>query len=218
MLKRLRPLGPVAVSFVLGASLLGTSTSALPVDTAVQSSVNLRSASPGRAAAGGMRVAVRTVVVAVPFRTLTRYSNDIAGGESQLIRTGRWGRAAVTVWTSYRNGRVFSREPIGRRIITPPVDAILVTGSRPTDPAGGIEHGQASWYRCPNEGDFAAQLQIPKGTMVTVTNPDNGRNVTVIIDDRGPYGIPGRIIDLCSSAFAKIAPLGQGVANVEIRW
>jgi rare lipoprotein A len=54
--------------------------------------------------------------------------------------------------------------------------------------------------------------------VVTVTNLDNGRAVTVIIDDRGPYGVPGRIIDLCSTAFAQIAPLAQGVANVEITW
>jgi rare lipoprotein A (peptidoglycan hydrolase) len=133
----LRPMGPVAVSFVLGASLLGTSTSALPVDTALQASVNLTSASARDPSAGG---------------------------------------------------------------------------------AGGIEHGQASWYHCPTEGSFAAQHQILRGTTVTITNLDNGRKVTVIIDDRGPYGIPGRIIDLCSSAFTRIAPLGQGVADVEISW
>jgi len=98
----------------------------------------------------------------------------------------------------------------------PPVPEIVVTGVRPTDPAGGIEYGQSSWYQC--AGDFAAHLQIPKGTVVIVTNLDNGRKVTVIIDDRGPYGVPGRIIDLCATAFAQIAPLAQGVANVEISW
>jgi rare lipoprotein A (peptidoglycan hydrolase) len=40
----------------------------------------------------------------------------------------------------------------------------------------------------------------------------------VVINDRGPYGVPGRIIDLCDSAFAQIAPLGQGVADVRITW
>jgi len=51
-----------------------------------------------------------------------------------------------------------------------------------------------------------------------VRNLDNGKTVTVVINDRGPYGVPGRIIDLCKPAFAAIAPLGQGVANVEITW
>jgi rare lipoprotein A (peptidoglycan hydrolase) len=38
----------------------------------------------------------------------------------------------------------------------------------------------------------------------------------VVINDRGPFG--GRIIDLSSAAFARIAPLGQGVAHVRISW
>jgi len=50
-----------------------------------------------------------------------------------------------------------------------------------------------------------------------VTNLANGRTVSVVINDRGPYG-PGRIIDLCSPAFSVIAPLGQGLAKVRITW
>ena len=30
--------------------------------------------------------------------------------------------------------------------------------------------------------------------------------------------IAGRIIDLCPTAFSALAPLGQGVAHVEITW
>jgi rare lipoprotein A len=51
---------------------------------------------------------------------------------------------------------------------------------------------------------------------VTVTNLDNGKSVTVVINDRGPYG--GRSIDLSEEAFAQIAPLGQGVAHVRLTW
>ena len=58
---------------------------------------------------------------------------------------------------------------------------------------------------------------LPFGTVVTVTDLDNGRSVTVTINDRGPY-IAGRIIDLCPTAFSALAPLGQGVAHVEIIW
>jgi rare lipoprotein A len=48
-----------------------------------------------------------------------------------------------------------------------------------------------------------------------VTNLDNGSQVTVTINDRGPYA-EGRIVDLCDGAFAQIAPLQQGVADVKI--
>ena len=40
----------------------------------------------------------------------------------------------------------------------------------------------------------------------------------MIIDDRGPYGVAGRIIDLSQEAFAQLAPLGQGVFRVEVTW
>jgi rare lipoprotein A len=63
----------------------------------------------------------------------------------------------------------------------------------------------------------AAHKTLPFGTVVTVTNLDNGASVTVTINDRGPF-VDGRIIDLCDGAFAQIAPLGQGVANVRITW
>ncbi len=52
--------------------------------------------------------------------------------------------------------------------------------------------------------------------MVTVTNLANGKTVQVVINDRGPFG--GRIIDLSDEAFARIAPLSQGVCQVQLSW
>jgi rare lipoprotein A len=52
--------------------------------------------------------------------------------------------------------------------------------------------------------------------VVTVTNLENGMTVRVVINDRGPFG--GRIIDLSNEAFARIAPLSQGVAQVRLSW
>ena len=52
--------------------------------------------------------------------------------------------------------------------------------------------------------------------MVTVTNIVNGESVQVVINDRGPFG--GRIIDLSDEAFARIAPLSQGVCRVRLSW
>jgi rare lipoprotein A (peptidoglycan hydrolase) len=40
----------------------------------------------------------------------------------------------------------------------------------------------------------------------------------VTIRDRGPSDVDGRIIDLSDMAFAEIAPLSTGVANVKIEW
>jgi rare lipoprotein A len=57
---------------------------------------------------------------------------------------------------------------------------------------------------------------LPFGTVVTVTNLANGNRVQVVINDRGPFG--GRIIDLSDQAFARIAPLSQGVCQVRLTW
>jgi rare lipoprotein A len=62
----------------------------------------------------------------------------------------------------------------------------------------------------------AAHKTLPFGTEVKVTNLDNGKSVTVRINDRGPF-VSGRIIDLTRAAFSQIARLDKGLAKVEIR-
>jgi rare lipoprotein A len=62
----------------------------------------------------------------------------------------------------------------------------------------------------------AAHKTLPFGTEVKVTNLNNGKSVTVGINDRGPF-VRGRIIDLTRAAFSQIARLDKGLAKVEIR-
>ena len=152
-----------------------------------------------------------------PFKTLIQYSSELPPGQSRILREGVPGQAVRTYRVTFQNGQEIARDMLGEDILTRPVDQIVLEGS------DGILHGsqvgQASWYDfCRVEGDYAAHLSLPFGTEVTVKNLDNGKTVTVVINDRGPYGVPGRVIDLCDSAFAKIAPLSQGVADVEISW
>ena len=58
-----------------------------------------------------------------------------------------------------------------------------------------------------------AHPSLPLGTRILVTNPANGKSVNLVISDRGPYH-GGRILDLSSGAFSRIASLGQGIAKV----
>lgn len=62
---------------------------------------------------------------------------------------------------------------------------------------------------------IAAHKTLPFGTIVRVTNPDDGAWVEVRIIDRGPY-VDGRIIDLSTSAFEAIKALSAGLAQVEM--
>lgn len=62
-------------------------------------------------------------------------------------------------------------------------------------------------------GHTAAHRSLPFGTRVQIVNPQNGKSVTVRINDRGPY-IAGRNFDLSYGAFSKIASPSSGVARV----
>jgi rare lipoprotein A len=89
----------------------------------------------------------------------------------------------------------------------------VVRGTKPRQ--YNAQTGVATWYE--RTGMVAAHKTLPFGTEVTVTNLANGRQVTVVINDRGPYA-SGRIIDLSDDAFAALAPLSRGTINVRINW
>ena len=61
----------------------------------------------------------------------------------------------------------------------------------------------------------AASKELPFGTVVKVTRIDNGKSVTVRINDRGPY-VKGRIIDLSKSAAEKLDMIDKGIVKVKL--
>ena len=105
-------------------------------------------------------------------------------------------------------------------------------GSGPTDKkskwAGYTEFGKASYYSTKFQSkktasgelydkykSTAAHKKLPFGTKIKVTNIKNSKTVIVKINDRGPF-VKGRIVDLSSSAFGRIAHLDIGVIEVKI--
>lgn len=94
------------------------------------------------------------------------------------------------------------------------------------DATGFEQQGIASWYGEPFHGRrtsngevydmyrvSAAHKTLPLGTYVRVRNQDNGKELTVRINDRGPF-VSGRIIDLSLEAAKRLEVLGPGTANV----
>lgn len=94
--------------------------------------------------------------------------------------------------------------------------------------AAYVQRGKASWYGPGFHGEetasgdvfdqrqlTAAHRELPFGTEVTVTNLENGKRVTVEINDRGPYA-KGRIIDLSREAGRKLDMISDGTADVRI--
>lgn len=61
----------------------------------------------------------------------------------------------------------------------------------------------------------AAHRSLPFGTIVRVTNLNNGKMVFVKINDRGPY-IKNRIIDLSKAAAKQLDLVDSGVGRVKI--
>jgi len=95
-------------------------------------------------------------------------------------------------------------------------------------PAGPATRGMASWYGTKFEGRrtasgerydmrklTAAHPTLPFGTLVQVTNVENGRQVVVRINDRGPFG-RRRVIDLSYAAARELRMVGPGTAQVEL--
>jgi rare lipoprotein A len=99
---------------------------------------------------------------------------------------------------------------------------------RPVAPGTYVERGIASWYGAPFHGRqsssgevfdmnrfVAAHRTLPFGSIVRVTNLNNGKRTEVRIIDRGPF-VAGRVIDLSLAAANAIEMVGTGVAPVRL--
>jgi uncharacterized protein YabE (DUF348 family) len=171
-----------------------------------------------------VRVEVRRVTeqAAIPYGTNVVYSDRLLQGQRQVERAGVSGLQELTYKVRLEDGGEASKQLLDRRVLREPVNQVLVIGTREPN----VQWGVASWYDWDGRsapcggtlsGLYAAHRTLPCGTQVTVLNPSNGRTVTVVIRDRGPW-IGGRIIDLSDEAFTQIAPLGAGTIRVRITW
>lgn len=61
----------------------------------------------------------------------------------------------------------------------------------------------------------AAHNDLPLGTIVKVTNLENEKEVTVEVNDRGPYA-KDRILDLSRSAAKKLGMIDDGIAQIKL--
>ncbi|MDR0411268.1 MAG: septal ring lytic transglycosylase RlpA family protein [Treponema sp.] len=90
------------------------------------------------------------------------------------------------------------------------------------------EEGLASWYGEEFDGEntasgekfdssqfTAAHPSLPFGTLLTVTNQYNRKQVTVRVNDRGPF-VSTRIIDLSKAAAEQIDMIAAGTTSVAI--
>jgi len=93
---------------------------------------------------------------------------------------------------------------------------------------GFQEEGFASWYGIDFHGKktatgevydmfsiSAAHKTLPLGTKVRVTNLENGRELELVVNDRGPF-VDGRIIDLSYASARLLGMADNGLARVRV--
>lgn len=106
---------------------------------------------------------------------------------------------------------------------TPPVHRF------PGYPVGFYERGVASWYgpgfhgnKTANGEEYdmhkltAAHRTLPLGSIAVVRSVSTGREVTVRINDRGPFA-KGRVLDLSHAGAEAIGMIGNGTDQIELK-
>jgi len=104
--------------------------------------------------------------------------------------------------------------------------------STASDDSPKIQFGLASWYGPGFHGEetasgeifdqremVAAHRTLPLGSVIRITNLENGRRVTLRVIDRGPYGKnhrKGCIIDVSKGAASRLGFVRQGISHVRV--
>ncbi len=183
----------------------------------------------------------------IPFVTHRHDDSSLTVGREVVDVDGSEGLVRTRARVVSRDGVELSRTVLSEERVAEPVDRVVRVGIKPRpvsappapaapgarpstrgpdsqydlipDPEieGGSQTGRATYYNHAPVSGGCAHKDLPKGTVVTVTNEANGASVTCKVNDSGPYGA-GRIIDLHPDQFSAIADLSTGVIRVTISW
>ena len=114
------------------------------------------------------------------------------------------------------------------------VTLVLLSATKPAVSAvpPRVQVGLASWYGPGFQGNetasgeifnqremVAAHRSLPLGSVVRVTNLENGRRVVLRVIDRGPYGRnyrKGTIIDVSRGAARRLGFIRDGLVSVRV--
>jgi rare lipoprotein A len=104
--------------------------------------------------------------------------------------------------------------------------------STASDASPKIQFGLASWYGPGFHGEetasgeifdqremVAAHRTLPLGSVIRITNLENGRRVTLRVIDRGPYGRnfrKGTIVDVSRGAARRLRFVRDGLVRIKL--
>lgn len=113
---------------------------------------------------------------------------------------------------------------IGLLVITALLGGCQTVAAKPSIIA---PHAKTSWYaygsrtangdRFNPYGNTVAHKTLPFGTELRLTNPNNGKTVNVIVNDRGPF-VRGRDLDVTKGVAIELGFIDKGsvTLNVEL--
>ena len=143
-------------------------------------------------------------------------------GKPGTLRFFSFSFLALSLFLFLIAGCATRRVPVERRMPPPAHPGIEKA------PAKLVQVGVASWYgsdfhgRPTSSGEIYDMYQLtcahntlPLGTMVMVTNLENGKSVELKVNDRGPF-VKERIIDLSYAAARMIGIWEKGTAQVKV--
>lgn len=158
--------------------------------------------------AGRSSAVARVAIAAATTTTTAPVAAPPTTAARRALASARTAAARATTTTRPR--------PTATTTTTKPRPAPTTTTTRAPAPAPThTQTGEASWYRGP-DGECAHNT-APLGSIIRVTNLDNGKSTTCRVAGRGPYG-GGRVVDLTQSTFARIASVDAGVFNARVDW
>jgi rare lipoprotein A len=131
--------------------------------------------------------------------------------------------------SSRRYGRAWPGLTVGATLL---VALLAAAGTAISDRRAPAQFGLASWYGPGFHGEetasgeifnqramVAAHRTLPLGSVIRVTNLENGRRVTLRVIDRGPYGRnfrKGTVVDVSRGAARRLQFIEDGLTRVRI--
>lgn len=175
----------------------------------------------------GLRISIDRIVdleitetSEIPYEIKLEYDPEVFYGQEAIVEAGIPGKKEQTFLITYKNGVEIRRRLLEEKILERPKIELRKFGTKIE--VEETREGRASWYatkKCLSPvGGCAAHPFYSLGRYVRVTSLSSDKTIIVQINDRGPdlSVHPDRVIDLDSTAFKALAPLGTGTIAVKV--
>ncbi len=148
-----------------------------------------------------------TLKEAIPFETTDKDDPNEYRGVTKVQQAGENGERAKTYEITREDGEEVARKLIKNDVTKQPKNKIVVHGTKIK--IGKTATGKATFYDlCCKK---VASNTFKKGTVLRLTNLNNGKQIFVTVDDTGAFG-PEIVVDLHPSLFQQLGgTIGQGV-------